>query len=713
MHRVSWTLPHRIHRDAREQCHDFQPMNDRSSDYEALQRIGQLAAVGRLDEAWAECKSLIIRAPGDSSGWTLFGQLSLQRGLLSDAEMAFRQVANLSPRDASAWNWLSIAQRGQGRLAEAEASARQAIALDPSPAIHWTNLANALALQAKWDQAAAAFRESLARQPGDAEIWCDLGVVEHRLRRLDAAQAAYERSLALEPGRLGTLTNWSYLLLDCSEWEPALTILNEIVRRDPRRVTAWVAIGNACQRMYRFREAERAYRQALDLEPGHLEAAHNLGQSLAAQGMAAEAAEQLKSTLAIRPDMQLHAQLLQILSYVDSMDSIDLLRAHQQWAASYADPLAPRTQLRQPGRGTPLRLGFVSADFGQHPLAFLVLPALENLDKSRCFVACYSERRREDEYTARFRATADLWRQTTELSDGELAEQIGRDEIDILFDLMGHTGKRLLVFARRAAPMQVTWLGYVGTTGLKTIDYLLADRFHVAPGEEDRYVEKVLRMPNGYVCYGPPRDMPGVGPLPVQTAGRFTFGCFNHPAKYSPSVIAAWAEILRRVPTARLLLKYRGFDQPEFGDDIHARFAQRYIPPNRVLLEGHTPLADHLAAYHRVDLALDTQPFSGCTTTCESLWMGVPVVTLPGATFASRQSTSHMKNAGFPSFVADNMNAYVESAVNWASRLDELAVIRSELRDQASQSPLGDAQRFADDLLAVLTQAWEAAAAGK
>jgi predicted O-linked N-acetylglucosamine transferase (SPINDLY family) len=333
---------------------------------------------------------------------------------------------------------------------------------------------------------------------------------------------------------------------------------------------------------------------------------------------------------------------------------------------------------------------------------------LECIDKTKASIVCYYDLLPEDEYTAHFRAASDEWHVIRGWTHEHLAEQVHRDEIDILIDLMGHTGERLLAFARKPAPLQITWLGYVGTTGLTAIDCLLADRFHVRPGEETFYCEQVIRMPHDYVCYGPPPTSPDVGPLPAASAGHMTFGCFNNAVKLSPVILDAWAQILLRVPGSRLLIKNRSMNQPELRDRLHAQFAQHGIPPQRVILEAGCAHQELLASYGRVDLALDTQPYSGGLTTCEALWMGVPVVTFPGGTFAGRHSVSHMTNAGYPQFVAEDLSGYIELAVSWASRLAELAAIRSHLRETMLRSPLCDGPQFANDFLNLLRQTLQA-----
>jgi predicted O-linked N-acetylglucosamine transferase (SPINDLY family) len=356
-----------------------------------------------------------------------------------------------------------------------------------------------------------------------------------------------------------------------------------------------------------------------------------------------------------------------------------------------------------------LRIGFVSPDFGLHPVAFVVVRALEGLARRECVVVCYSDRATSDELTLRFQRAAHLWRDVWALTDQQLAEQVRTDQIDVLFDLAGHTASnRLLTFARKPAPIQITWAGYEGTTGLEAMDYLLADRWEIPAGAEPFYRERVLRLPHGFVCYDPPADAPQVGPLPALECGHVTFGSFNNPAKLSPPILAAWSAVLRRVPGSRLVLKYKGLDEPLRADRLRAIFAQHATDPQRLELLGSSPRAEWLSEFRRIDLALDSYPFSGGATTCETLWMGVPVITCPGQTFASRHTLSHLSNVGLAETVAGDLHAYVDRAATLAQDLPRLAEIRAGLRQQVAHSPLCDGARFADDLLAVLRDVWHA-----
>jgi predicted O-linked N-acetylglucosamine transferase (SPINDLY family) len=311
--------------------------------------------------------------------------------------------------------------------------------------------------------------------------------------------------------------------------------------------------------------------------------------------------------------------------------------------------------------------------------------------------------------TDRMRRAFDSWREVAEYSDDELADIVRRDQVDVLVDLAGHTeGGRLLVLARKPAPIQVAWIGYPGTTGLAAIDFLVADRQQVPEADEPYYCERILPIDGGYVAYTPPDEAPPVGPLPAASGHPFTFGCFNNSVKLSPPLVQQWAEILRRQPGSRLLLKYGRMNDPVVEDRLRGLFAQHAVDDARLEFLGNTGRAEHLAAYGRVDVALDPFPYSGGLTTCEALWMGVPVITCPGATFAGRHALSHLTAAGLSQFVARDHHHYVELALELSADLERLAGLRAELRPRVAASPLGDARRVAEQLGRHLRQAWRA-----
>ncbi len=451
---------------------------------------------------------------------------------------------------------------------------------------------------------------------------------------------------------------------------------------------------------------EEVLREYLRIEPSFADGWQMLGETLAMQGRSAEGVLLMQRGAWLDPSATRHSRWLLGLQYVEVTPDL-LLAAHREWGQLYSGASAATDSTPTLGslRQGPLRIGFVSPDFGRHAVGFLLLDAFERIDRSECSIVCYSDRVTEDDYTDRFRARADDWRNIRKLADESVCQLVRADQVEVLIDLDGHAGRRLGVFARRPAPVQVSWLGYVGTTGLPSMDFLLADRFHIPPGEEQLYTERVIRLPNCYACFSPPPDAPAVGTLPTLTGNPFTFGCLNNPVKYSERMLDVWAQILRRSPSARLLLKYRGLDDPQVQEALRVQFNSRHIDGARVLIEGGSFGLEFLTNYNRVDLALDTQPYSGGATTCEALWMGVPVVTMPGATFAGRHSTSYLSNIGMHQFVAPDREAYIDVAVDWSNRIAELALIRNQLRDSMRRSPVCDSRPFADEFLSILKSA--------
>lgn len=693
---------------------------------------------GNLEAAELACRALITKDPRHVTAWSILGWICMRQARWTEAEAVLLQATALNPNSAHEWSNLSLAVRQLHRGIDAESYARRAAHLEPANPGHWINLGGALATQLRWEEAAAAYSQALACDVNNATAWQCFGQAEQSLNRLETAYAAYERSLTITPDNWDLTLRFTNTLLQAGMARRACEVYQRYLQRVPQSLAGWMAYGQCCLAIEELGQAETAFKSALAIKPGDAQTCYLLASVLFSRWQLSDAEATIRQVVNAHPEEAAawtllggiqhaqgkinealkslrygvmqgvfpdnHSRLLATMQYADDAHPAKLLEAHRQWDELYAQKLAPTTSApRLPHAATrPLRLGFVSADFRQHPVAFLALPALERLDKARFQVVCYAGASSSDAYTARFRTAADTWHSIPTLSDEELATQIRKDEIDVLFDLMGHAGCRLLVFARRPAPVQITWLGYVGTTGLRTMDYLLADPFHIREDEECNYVERVLRMPHGYACYGPPTYAPDVNSLPAISTGQITFGCFNNVTKFAGRILNAWAAILNRVPNSRLFFKYGSLIDSAVQQCVRKQFADLGISADRILIEAGAPHAEFLAAYNRVDLALDTQPYSGGLTTCEALWMGVPVITCPGHTFASRHSMSHLSNAGFHEFIAQNSDSYVELAVEWANRLEDLATIRGNMREQVRRSPLCNAARFAADFTALL-----------
>jgi predicted O-linked N-acetylglucosamine transferase (SPINDLY family) len=609
----------------------------------------------------------------------------LQAGRLELAIEILRRILAQEPGHVQANEQLALAYYAQaeaccrqGRLDAAESRYRQALLHNPNLAEAHNDLATVLCEQGRLDTAAEHFRQAVRLRPDYADAHYNLGLIHHARGDFAEAIACLRRTLGLQPGHVEAEHNLG---------------------------AAWQALGH-------LDEAIACYQRVLQQRPADPKALNGLGTAWQAQGEPAAALDCYRQALQSAPQfVQAYQNLLCTLQYQEDVTPGQLREAHVEFDRRYAIPLrngAP-TPANPPGADRPLRLGFVSPDFGLHPVGYFLVRLLENLDPRQCVTVCYNDRALRDERTARLAAAATAWREVYGMADEQLAVQIRADGIDVLFDLAGHTQhNRLLVFARRPAPIQCTWMGYVGTTGLSAIDYLLADRYHVPPEAEPYYCERVLRMPDGYVCYDPPQAAPPVGPLPASQSGGVTFGSVNNPAKIAPGVIDAWSEILRRVPDSRLLLKYRGMPSPTIAGRLGKLFAERGVGPERLQLLDWSPPVETLACYGQIDVGLDTFPYSGGLTTCEALWMGVPVITWPGQTFASRHALSHLSNVGLTETIAGSRGEYVERAVRLAGDLPRLAGIRARLREQVAHSPLCDGPRFARHFAAMLRGAWRA-----
>ena len=498
--------------------------------------------------------------------------------------------------------------------------------------------------------------------------------------------------------------------------DEAAACYRQALQLNPSFAEAHNNLGNVYENQGNSADAIACYRQALELQPDFAEAHVNLGNVWQGQGKLDEALACCRRGIELKPDYAVaHSSVLGLLQYRTSVTLKELAEAHAEYEHKHAAPLratwSPHENTRDPHRR--LRVGFPSRDLHRHPVGYFLIRLLENLDRGRCETICYYDAPEKDDLTARFQAAVTTWSDVCGCADQRLAEQIRSDRIDILFDLAGHAGgNRLLVFARKPAPIQVTWAGYVGTTGLAAMDYILADRYEIPPQSEVYYHERVLRMPDGYVCYDPPAYAPPVSPLPALEKGFVTFAGFHNPAKITPQVVEVWAQVLRRLPRARLVLKYRGMDDPPVANRLADLFAAQGVDPARLEFLGFSPHGETLAQYQRVDVALDPFPYNGGLTTCEALWMGVPVVTCPGETFASRHSLSHLSNVGLTETIAGDLHQYVDLAVTLAGDRaptegwSRLAALRAGLRDRMASSPLCDGKRFAENFVEVLRSVW-------
>lgn len=553
--------------------------------------------------------------------------------------------------------------------------------------------------------AAELIGRAIGAAPGIAMFHYHLGVVQAALKRTAEAAGSLRTAIEIDPRMPGPRTELALCLLGEGKDREASALLKEAIELDPGDAVAVRNLAVCCANLGLLDDAENHARRAVELDPADAGGWNNLAGILISRGEPAAAAPLYEEAYQRDPAYSMaYSNRLMCEQYLPGVTEERLLQLSVGWQARYGVPPHAFPAGRPPGRGEGgLRVGFVSPDLKRAPVGYFLAGVLDALRGGPVSVVAYSNTAGQDDLTEKIRQATSLWRDMGESSHDQFAQVVREDDIDILFDLAGHTkGNRLPVFARRAAPVQVTWAGYVGTTGLDAMDYILADRFQLPPSSERHYRERVLRMPHDYVCYAPPSYAPDVGPLPALARGHVTFGAFHNAAKTGGPSIAAWSSVMQAVADSRIVLKYRDLDDSRTRQRILDAFAAAGIAGERIVIEGTSPHVDMLRRYNDVDIALDSMPYSGGLTTCEALWMGAPVVTLPGTTFAGRHSLSHLNNAGHPELVAKDIADYVRIASALAGDLPRLAALRKSLRADMANSPLCDAQTFATDFVRVL-----------
>jgi predicted O-linked N-acetylglucosamine transferase (SPINDLY family) len=541
----------------------------------------------------------------------------------------------------------------------------------------------------------------------------NLGATLQALGQLAAAAVCLRRALEIQPDSAAAHSNYGNVLLHLDRLEPAESSYLRALEINPELAVPHNNLGLIYGRIRRLHESVARFRRAIELDPTYADAFANLGGVLKDLGRLDEALATLRRALEIdRHCLVAHNNLLFIQNYMAEQPAEQLLADARHFggvAAGLARPYSDWPNPPDPRR--PLRVGLVSGDLCNHPVGYFlegVLAALASQASGQLEVFAYSNRLAEDETSQRLRACCQGWCSCIGLTDEMLAQRIRDDRIDILIDLAGHTAhNRLAMFAWKPAPVQVSWLGYFATTGVAAIDYFLADPWTLPPEQEAFFTEQVWRLPETRLCFTPPTAKVEVNALPALTTGYVTFGCFNNLSKMNDAVVQLWARVLQAVPGSRLFLKYQQLAEASVRQRTCERFAAHGIEAARLIFEDYGPRGDYLAAYNRVDIALDPFPFPGGTTTVEALWMGVPVLTLQGERFLARQGVGLLMNAGLPEWVAADAQDYVARAVAHASDLPALAALRARLRQQVLTSPIYDAPRFAQHFEAALRAMWQ------
>lgn len=675
-----------------------------------LDALLALTSQGRLAAAAALAQTITELHPRHTLGWIAYADIMEKLGKSADALAARQEAVALAPTDPQLHARLGKTLRLLARPADAEACLRRALALKPDFPGALYELANVLGDLGRLEQAAACERQALCLEPSSAAGHSNLGTTLRALGRLDESEACCRRALAIQPDRVDAHVNLGTTLNDLGRHDDAEACFRMALQIDPGFAAAHFNLGATLDQLGRLNDAVASYQQAIRLSPDFLEAYCNLGATLNDLGHRDKALAAYRRALEIRPDHSAPLSNLLFLMNHGEHPAVECLVEAKRYGRKMAEYATGRFSSWQcADAAVRLRVGLVSGDFRQHSVGHFLEGVLATIDPERLELIAYPTQNQEDALTARIKPCFAEWTPLLGMGDEAAARRVHADGIHILVDLAGHTAhNRLPVFAWKPAPVQVSWLGYLGTTGIAEMDYVLADALTLPAQDEANFAEAVWRLPETYLCFTPPEFELDVNPLPALANGYVTFGSFNNLAKMNDAVVALWARILFAVPASRLFLKAPQLREAVVRNNVIQRFASHGIDPGRLSMKDHVPRAEYLLPHHAVDIALDPFPYPGITTTVESLWMGVPVLTLAGDRFPSRQGVGLLTNSGLPEWIAADPDDYVARAVAHAGDLARLAALRCKLRQQLRGSPLLDAERFARHFEDALHAMWQA-----
>ena len=714
----------------------------------ARRRYAELcAAEGNFKNAALAANEVLKRTPSDGrlALWT--GQLFLKAELVNEAIEAFTRAANLLPDNLDALQLLCRCLASTRKIEKALAVAEQAVKLAPEDQETLMDRARLL-YTARHDADAVKAAEDFARRfPNDADGHFLLGNALFRTQELGAAALALAEAIKLQSDKAAGYAKLGEVLMHIGHLTDAETQLNEAIKLDPKLVAPRVHLSIVLERFpNRTEDAIEAARSAVETDPKDTEALNWLGMLLIRNGRHSEAAESFEQSLEVIPDnigaltgygillagrgqieraWQKFERAIEIAPADPSpimsavfysnahpeLDKDQIFVLHRRLATLHQkNAPAPFTAWDNDRRtDRPLRIGYLSPDLRAHSVSYFFEPLLTAHDRSRVHSFVFDNTLAADAVTMRLSDLADGWFRIVGAGDDRILEIIRQQRIDILVDLAGHTADhRLGIFARKPAPLQVSYLGYPNTTGLAEMDYRFTDNLADPPGADTYYTEQLIRLPHGFLCFQYARNNVDVGPLPAVQTGTITFASFNAVHKINQQVIALWTRVLEAVPDSRLLLKAAGYADPQTREFIAGSFAEHGINPDRIVFAARTPsYDDHIALYNTCDIALDTFPYNGTTTTCEAMWMGVPVVTLAGDRHSARVGLSILSWLDMPEFIAHSPKEFVAIATKLAIDRDRLVHLRSTLRTRMSQSQLMNSKDHANAIENAYHRIWQ------
>ncbi len=676
------------------------------SDAEFNQLVS-LYNLGHYAELERGSRSLIERFPDSGLTWKLLSVALLMQEKV--ALPAFQKAAILMPNDAQAHFNLGSVLKGLGRFEEAIACFRKALQINPTYSEALNNMGNAQNDIGKLNEAVESFGRALEITPNSEIAHNNMGVALKQFGKTDEAVESFNCALKINPNYVEAINNLGNAQIDLGKLSEAVDCFEHALAIDPGNAAAYCNLGNAQVGLGELNEAVGCFRHALAINPTFSKALNNLANAQCDLGQLGNAIESIRQALEIDPDFTAaFSSLLFLQNYSAAHVSGSFLEeAHQYGRMVARKAVSPFVSWQCTVPSERLRVGVVSGDLRAHPVGYFLEGLLAQIDPTKIELIAYPTYSQFDELTDRIKPLFSSCKPLFGQSDQAAAELIHRDAVHVLIDLSGHSiHNRLPVFAWKPAPVQVSWLGYFSTTGVKEIDYLLADEVCVPEARQGDFSETIWYLPDTRLCFTPPASDSSVATLPALKNGFITFGCFQVLAKVSNDVLETWAKILSALPSARLRWQCKQFGSPDVVDKVSQRLQQHGINLERVDMYGAVSRGEYLMAHAEVDMILDTFPYPGGTTTCEALWMGVPTLTLAGETLLAKQGESINTTSGLNNWVVNSTTDYIDKAVTLASDFLGLAALRSGLREKISVSPLFDSAQFARNLEDALWEMW-------
>lgn len=626
-----------------------------------------------------------------------------------DAETNIKKVLKLNPNFAIAYCNLGNILQKLEKFKDAEKNYLKAINLKPDLTDAYYNLACNLEKMNRYSDALKNYKKAVKLNSKFAECYNNIGNVLLKLNKYKQAKNSYQKAINLEPKNPEFLNNQGSVMRLLKEHSKAIEILEKAINIKPSFAEAYNNLALTYHDLGKLNEAKKSFKKSIDINKNFALAYNSFGHFLYDTWRLDEAELNLKKAIKLKPKSSTFYSNLLFLKSLSSFYT----SKHYEDAVAFGDKLnqdisSKYSKWLYKKNKKKLRIGFVSPDFKNHPVGLFLEGLLENFDRSSIELFAYYLDSKEDDFTKKLKPLFNNWRCLYNTNDNDAAKIIYEDEINILIDLAGHTvNNRMVIFSKKPSPVQITWLGYWATSGLKEMDYIFGDPYVTPIDETEKFTEKVWRLPESYFCLKEPKYNLKVKPLPAISNGFITFGCFNNIIKMNNEVIQVRSKILNAIPNSKLFLKDKKLSNEHWCKEVLKKYADQGVDQNRLILMGSSSREEYLNSYNKIDIALSPFPYGGGTTTIEGLWMGVPALTKKGNSFISRIGETISYNAGFPDWIAKDNEEYISKAIKFSSNIDNLAMIRENMREKIITKPIFDIKTFTRNFQDSLTDIWQ------